>query len=172
MCAIMFAPGGIVPFDSEPFAVLVGYSTNVADGTYMLFQTEALAYVWAHCYYDLVFLVICWRVGDISLCTSKFFYRPLRLGVVCADASRTSELSMPLVVSNHVTSRLCTTSLTIWISAIDIQPCFVLRNLCVRVCPAMRRRKKQHSTCASTQYRSTSGPILKGRRYSPGRCPD
>ena len=45
VCSVVFAPRGIVPFDSQPLALLVCHLTDVSDSTCLRLQAESLAYV-------------------------------------------------------------------------------------------------------------------------------
>ena len=45
VCSVVFAPRGIVPFNSQPLALLVCHLTDVSDSTCLRLQAESLAYV-------------------------------------------------------------------------------------------------------------------------------
>lgn len=45
MCSVVFAPRGVVPFDSQPLALLVCHLTDITDSACLVFQTQSLAYV-------------------------------------------------------------------------------------------------------------------------------
>jgi hypothetical protein len=45
MCSVVFAPRGVVPFDSQPLALLVCHLADVADGACLTLQAESLTYV-------------------------------------------------------------------------------------------------------------------------------
>jgi hypothetical protein len=51
VCAIVFTAGSVVPLDSQPFTVFVGYRADVTNNAYLLLQTQALAYIGSDFYH-------------------------------------------------------------------------------------------------------------------------
>jgi hypothetical protein len=63
VCAFVFAARGVIPLDSQPFTIFVGYRADVTDNTCLLLQTQALAYVWSDFNH---YLGLCCTSGSIN----------------------------------------------------------------------------------------------------------